>query len=969
MLSSRVFILILGLLLGSNAYCGALYAVKQTDVDTILVRIDPQSLVLTEIGPLRTGLSNGGLAWDPVSETLYMLSGTNRAELFTVDLSSGEANSVAPIFRPRLTGIAYDCIRDLIYALDWDGGLTHIDPSNGTLVGGSGASDPEGDYGFNGLGFNQHQDILVGIRDNHPWDSTGETKGDLYSIEWHIGGGKKLLYDNPQPGFSANGLAYDPDNDLYWSVNQLGELYSFDPSDGYRHTLRGSNYGALLALAYVHDRPCTKPPGADAFADTVIESNVPHAEMGISVAGAGDVNGDGFDDVIVASRRLLEDPGLGAAFVYHGSIHGVDSIFDSQLALPPNGLEPRVAGAGDVNGDGYDDVMVSAPNANTEEGNSGAVFVFHGSPSGVDSAFATRLSGDRSGAEFGRSLAGAGDVNGDGFDDVIVGSRKIAENSAQGAAFVFYGSSAGIDPAHRTQLESFQDWAEMGYSVAGAGDVNQDGFDDVIVGAPVYDDEDGHKNGAAFVFHGSASGVSTEIASQLETVHSGINLATSVSGAGDIDADGYDDVIVGAPRYDDGVNRRGAAFIYRGSASGVIPNFTTVLESYQDNARFGESVAGAGDVNGDGFADVIVGARLYDLLKENEGAAFVYPGSASGVETVGSRLEINQGLGVLFGWSVAGAGDVNGDGESDVIVGATGFSNPEEDEGGAFVFHSGLLRGNTKIDVGHSGAWYNPDTSGQGQLIDIEPDNQFMFLAWFTYTDEQSQHPNEQHWFTAQGNYSENEAVLPVYETLGGKFDDPTEVDPPRMVGSIELTFEDCTTGQASYSIDSWDVTGSFPLSRVIPGSENVCLVSSGEPEAMINQNDAWDGAWYNADTSGQGFLIDSKSNAEGDDFIFVAWFTYGDTNASGQRWLTAQGPLADNQADIIIYEVSGGSFDDPTPVDPPEAIGAMNIEFTGCNSAQLSYDLTDEGLTGSMNIERVIPGTETLCESLGGLN
>ena len=273
------------------------------------------------------------------------------------------------------------------------------------------------------------------------------------------------------------------------------------------------------------------------------------------------------------------------------------------------------------------------------------------------------------------------------------------------------------------------------------------------------------------------------------------------------------------------------------------------------------------------------------------------------------------------------------------------------------------------IDAGHAGAWYNPDTSGQGQLIDIEPESQFMFLAWFTYTDAASENPNEQHWLTAQGTYDGNMAILPVYETLGGQFDDPLEVDPPELVGTVELMFEDCMTAHANYSVDSWGVTGSFPLSRVIPGSENVCLASSGQQQATISQNDVWDGAWYNADTSGQGFLIDSHANSEGDDFIFVAWFTYGDDTASGQRWLTAQGPITGNQAEITVYKVTGGSFDDPTPVNPPEAIGSMSIEFTGCNTAQLSYDLTDEGLSGNMDIIRVIPGTEALCESLIGTN
>jgi hypothetical protein len=305
--------------------------------------------------------------------------------------------------------------------------------------------------------------------------------------------------------------------------------------------------------------------------------------------------------------------------------------------------------------------------------------------------------------------------------------------------------------------------------------------------------------------------------------------------------------------------------------------------------------------------------------------------------------------------------DLKSDGKMDFVV-SVGLGNDEEQY--ALGVHLNLNAG-TEINAGHSGAWYNPDTSGQGQLIDIEPESGFLFLAWFTYTDATSENSSQQHWLTAQGNYDGNTAILPVYETLGGQFDDPASVDPPSLVGSIELTFDGCASGQANYSIDSWGVTGSFPLARVIPGSENVCLVSSGQQQVTISQNDVWDGAWHNDDTSGQGFLIDSHANPEGDDFIFVAWFTYGDDTASGQRWLTAQGPLTGNKADITVYEITGGSFDDPTPVNPPEPIGSMNIEFTGCNTAQLSYDLTDEGLSGNMDIIRVIPGTEALCESL----
>ena len=267
------------------------------------------------------------------------------------------------------------------------------------------------------------------------------------------------------------------------------------------------------------------------------------------------------------------------------------------------------------------------------------------------------------------------------------------------------------------------------------------------------------------------------------------------------------------------------------------------------------------------------------------------------------------------------------------------------------------------INAGHSGAWFNPDTSGQGQLIDVEPDSKFLFLSWFTFTDAASANPNEQHWFTAQGNYSGNTADLVVSETLGGRFDDPQAVstDP---VGAASLSFTDCGLGEMNYTIDSWDLDGSFPLYRAIPGTENVCEERAGITTESLDPNNGWDGAWYDAETPGQGFLIDAHPNAEGEDFIFVAWFTYGEDSASGQRWLTAQGPLTGSTADLIVYETEGGSFDDPK-VSETNAVGSMTIDFTDCSNALLTYSITDEALTGTINIKRAIPGTEALCEEL----
>ena len=281
-------------------------------------------------------------------------------------------------------------------------------------------------------------------------------------------------------------------------------------------------------------------------------------------------------------------------------------------------------------------------------------------------------------------------------------------------------------------------------------------------------------------------------------------------------------------------------------------------------------------------------------------------------------------------------------------------------------FYASALDGdNFHINAGHAGAWYNPDTSGQGQFIDVEPETQFMFVSWFTYTDAASDNPFEQRWLTAQGNYSGNKAELDLFETLGGQFNDPQAVTTTR-IGHVSLSFSECGLGEMAYKLDEERLQGSFPLNRVIPGSGNVCEERGGNATQAVDINAGMDGAWFDTNTPGQGFFIDVHPDPEGGNFIFVSWFTYGGDTASGLCWLTAQGGFEGSIAEIDVFEVTGGSFDNPQPVSTVN-VGTMSIDFTDCNHALLTYSLTDDSAEGDIEITRVIPEGKALCEELAG--
>ncbi len=454
--------------------------------------------------------------------------------------------------------------------------------------------------------------------------------------------------------------------------------------------------------------------------------------FGGSVAYGGDINGDGIDDLLVGA--VGSDPnGLlsGSTYLLLGSVIGFPTQVNTSNTIVFNGAAVfdnsgySVNYAGDINNDGIDDFVIgaieSSSNGNSLTGRSYVVFGklvrFASSVdlSTLNGADGFVLNGVEQFDLSGATVGSAGDLNNDGISDLFIGSINGGSND-EGECYIIYGSSntfpssfnlSTLNGSNGFTIKGINPNDEAGRSVSSAGDFNHDGIDDLIIGAPGAN--------TAYVVYGTNNLFSqtlnlSSINGTNGIVFNGVTfddqLGISVSNAGDINADGIDDIVIGADLVDTsfGVDA-GASYVVFGNGSSFPAPFNLssingnngfVLQGNGTNDNSGNTVNSAGDVNSDGIDDIIIGAKKADANGIDSGASYVIFGSQTPFDSHISltSLDGNNGFSIyglsagdMLGSSVSYAGDINEDGLDDIIIGANNDDPNGADSGAAYIIY------------------------------------------------------------------------------------------------------------------------------------------------------------------------------------------------------------------------------------------------------------------------------------------
>ena len=761
--------------------------------------------------------------------------------------------------------------------------------------------------------------------------------------------------------------------------------------------------------------------GTNGFTLTGIDAG---DESGFSVSSAGDVNGDGYDDLIIGAWRADPngDSNAGETYVVYGgaSAPGTGGVLDLGALDGTNGFILTgidrgdnsgfsVSSAGDVNGDGYDDLIIGAqtagPNGNFQAGETYIVYGGASAPgtegvldlSGLDGTNGFILTGIDAGDRSGFSVSSAGDVNGDSYDDLIIGAHRADPNGdSSGETYLVYGGASApgtdgvldlgaLNGTNGFILTGIDARDNSGWSVSSAGDVNGDGYDDLIIGARFADPNGDRDAGETYVVYGGASAPGTGGVLDLGAldgtngfiltgIDAGDRSGISVSSAGDVNGDGYDDLIIGAYRADpNGDGEAGETYVVYGGASapgtgGVLDlsdldgtnGFT--LTGIDGGDRSGFSVSSAGDVNGDGYDDLIIGAFGAFGANSNGDSAgetyLVYGGAnAPGIGGVLDLSSLNGTNGFTLtgideadrsGRSVSSAGDVNGDGYDDLIIGAwLADPNGDFEAGETYVVYGGATGTESLTPVTAQGTAAADNFTGNASA------DSFTAIA----TDDVVR--------GGAGDDTISVTFLDFAAIDGGTGRDTLVLDGAGLsldlteaghagVDSVEL-FDLSGTGANSLVLDAlavFDVTeeregGMTSLDVLGDADDRVELSSSS---FTLTGTAAEDGVTYNVYRDGNAQLRVET----GVQVVTIPVFTSPAAVSARENQTAAyEAAATDDEGDTLVYSLSGTDaalFTIDTATGEVSFIAAPDFEMPGDADGDNVYDITVTASDGDNN-------------------
>ncbi len=710
---------------------------------------------------------------------------------------------------------------------------------------------------------------------------------------------------------SSTGVAWATEQKLTASnpasYNYFGSLaggVDFD-GDGYGDLAVGSNnhdlYGTNAGLVYVYYGGST---GLVASSEQQIAASdsADSLRFGIELGGVGDVDGDGFDDLAVAGSG-----GAGAVYIYYGSASGLVAGSEQKITASDGSTNDRFIAISssrfDLDGDGYDDLVVGAEGDSDDGQGSGSVYVYYGSSTGVLASSETKLTASdaASRTSYGGYVSGAGDLNGDGYDELMVGATA---DDLTGSVYIYYGSSTGVDSGSEQKINASDASASDRFAVvAGGGDLNADGYDDVLVGA----ERDNDGRGAVYAYYGSSTGLdaSTELKVTASDGAPNDFFGASVAMGGDIDGDGVDDFATGASYHDDHGTSSGSVYVYYGQC--------------------------ASDVDGDGACT--------DLDCDDSDAT-VYPRAS---EVVGD--EIDQDCDAAEICYV----DADADGYTD---GSTTVASVDLDCTDAGEATASVPTG----DCDDDDASISPAaTEGVGDEVDQDCDGTEICYADADddgYTDGSTTAASDDTDCTDPG---EGTASDPT----GDCDDSDASFSPAVAEGVGDEVDQNCDGGEVCYA--DADDDGQTDGSTTVTSTDTDCT-DSGEGTAEDATTDCDDG---DADTyAGAPEVVGDEvdQDCDGGEVCFVD--ADGDGYTDGA---TTMASVDEDCGDLreATNAATTGDCDDDDPAIHPAGIEAVGDGIDGdCDGLELCY--ADHDLDGYVDAETTLSSIDLDCEDAG---